>query len=84
MGRSVIVVSVVGNHGCDRSAKVGEKIKRDCGSPGCVDCLAAKFAKDLAASGNNVESAKQTHWPDDENGGIDDDLLDDARTRNNF
>jgi hypothetical protein len=65
MGTSVITVRVVGNHGCQRGAKDGDTLV-DCGQPGCVDCQARRFVKQLAETGASIVEAHQLHWPDSE------------------
>ena len=41
-----------------------------CNEPGCIDCTTRRFVTEMKQR-QNVESATQTHWPDDPNGGRD-------------
>jgi len=77
MGRSVITITVTGNHGCDRTAKEGEPLRASlCDDPSCVDCNAQRLVNQLADR-NDVEEATHAHWP--EQSGPVDDLV--TRTR---
>lgn len=90
MGTFRVEVQAVGNHGCQREVKNGEKVT-GCGQPGCVDCLAREFVGKLQASGasfsyggqdpSNINYAKLTHWPGG-NGTVTDDLLTGVRSGN--
>lgn len=78
MGTSVITVRITGNHGCQRDKKHGEVIE-DCGSSGCVDCVARRFVKALGSAGQ-VEEAHLLHWPQDAGPHIIDNLKTGVRT----
>lgn len=66
MGNFRVEVNAVGGHGCQREKVAGEQLAQDCGVPGCVDCIARRFVKDLKASGANGSDALLIHWPDNE------------------
>ena len=88
MGLSKIEIMVTGNHGCDRNAKEGETLAPRCDAPGCVDCRARDFVATLIAGGNIVSGtghdAKLTHWPQQDDGGIVDDLVTERRIKGHF
>ena len=81
MGNFTIEVEAVGGHGCQRDKKSGEVVD-GCGQPGCPDCIARGFVKELEAKGNSVTRATLRHWPHTE-GEVSDNLLTGKR-RGNF
>lgn len=90
MGTFRIEVQGVGGHGCQREVKSGQ-IVEGCGLPGCPDCLARAFVKQLARAGmfpsysttepGNLVFAKLIHWPYG-HGTVTDDLLTGLRSGN--
>lgn len=68
MGDSRITIDVVGNHGCQRDVKDGEKVADDCGQASCIDCAARRLVRELQRN-NSVNSAKLEHWPKKQWGG---------------
>lgn len=68
MGTSVLTVRIVGNHGCQREVKDGEKTAPMCErgeacAKGCVDAVAKHAVEMLKATGSIIE-ANLHHWPD--------------------
>lgn len=51
MGAFNINITGVGGHGCDRSAKPGQKLHGRCGRFSCPDCAAYDFVQRLRQSG---------------------------------
>lgn len=51
MGAFKIEILGVGGHGCDRSAKPGEKLYGRCGKFTCPDCAAYEFTQTLRQRG---------------------------------
>lgn len=51
MGAFNINITGVGGHGCDRSAKEGEKLFKRCGRYDCPDCVAFEFVQTLRMKG---------------------------------
>ncbi len=87
MGTFRVEVQAVGNHGCQRDVKSGGNV-RDCGQPGCVDCISRRYVKALKDAGasfsttggiEGVGYAKLTHWPYG-HGTVNDDLLSGTRS----
>jgi hypothetical protein len=78
MGDFTVEVKAVGGHGCQREVKDGGTMK-DCGQPGCPDCIARRFVADLKAHGCSVNSATIVHWPG-QPATVKDDLLTETRT----
>ncbi len=87
MGTFRVEVQAVGGHGCQREIKSGGTTK-DCGQPGCVDCISRRFVKALKDAGASFNSnggiesigyAKLTHWPHG-HGTVNDDLLTGTRS----
>lgn len=64
MGDFRFVLEASGPHGCDREAKVGEKVY-GCGRLSCPDCLARTFTEFVQSKGMQVSKAEFTHWPHD-------------------
>lgn len=63
MGSSLLEFQSVGDHGCNREAKVGEEV-RGCGKMGCPDCEAKRAVEMLLRSGvGSFEKARFVHWP---------------------
>lgn len=82
MGQYRIEITAVGGHGCDRSTKEGERLQ-GCKRRGCPDCYAAELVEQMRRSGQSIESATFTHWPDTP-GEVVDDLLAPARKKGHF
>lgn len=89
MGTFRVEVQAVGNHGCQRVVKSGEKVE-GCKQPGCVDCITREYVEKLKASGaffsdtggrNNIGYAQLTHWPGG-HGTVTDDLVSGVRNGN--
>jgi hypothetical protein len=89
MGTFRVELQAVGNHGCQREVKDGEKVE-GCKQPGCVDCITREYVQKLLAAGasfstmgqlNNVGYAQLTHWPG-QRGTVTDDLLSGVRAGN--
>jgi len=73
MGRYRIEIQAIGGHGRHRDdVKDGQQITAPCGQPSCPDCKARAFVQELQATGNSMEGAKLTHWPDTPGQVIDD------------
>lgn len=51
MGAFNINITGAGGHGCERKAKVGEKLYGRCGRFNCPDCLAYEFVQQLRQKG---------------------------------
>lgn len=51
MGAFNINITGVGGHGCDRTAKAGQKLYARCGRFNCPDCLAYEFTQRLRQAG---------------------------------
>lgn len=51
MGAFKIEIIGVGGHGCERTAKAGEKLYRRCGRFSCPDCIAFDFTQRLRQAG---------------------------------
>lgn len=65
MGDYSITVRAVGGHGCQREVKDGGTLAEKCGIPGCPDCMAREFVRELKAAGNTITAAVLRHWPAD-------------------
>lgn len=63
MGQFRIVISAIGNHGCERAARPGDKLHRRCGKLSCPDCFIYDFVQQLKMRGIVVGEATFTHWP---------------------
>lgn len=72
MGQYKIEMVLNGGHGCERRAKVGEKLYSRCSRLDCPDCLAYDFLQNLRQKGSVPVMATFTHWPGTENETIDD------------
>ena len=83
MGLHKIEISAVGGHGCDRSAKQGEKLYSRCNRMTCPDCLAADFVARLQRLGFMDVKAAFTHWPGDPSEVVDD-LVSNTRIKGQF
>lgn len=72
MGTFRVEIQGVGSHGCQREVKSGQKVE-GCGQPGCPDCMARAFVKQLSDAGmmgtyatedpGSLVYAKFIHWP---------------------
>lgn len=89
MGTFRIEIQGVGGHGCSREVKSGQKVE-GCKQPGCPDCMARDFVKQLADKGMLSQCgttnepgaptyAKLIHWPYG-HGTVTDDLLTGVRS----
>jgi len=74
MGTFLVHIKAVGNHGCQREVKSGEAVI-GCEKPHCTDCMVRELVRRLKRSGAEVSIANITHWPEQEDGGIVDNLL---------
>jgi hypothetical protein len=83
MGQFRIEVTGVGGHGCDRTAKAGEKLYQRCGRFQCPDCMAYDFVQQLRVKGFAVEAATFTHWPGSTTEVVDD-LATNSRSKGSF
>lgn len=67
MGMHKIEITMVGGHGCDRTAKEGEPLAARCGRvDSCPDCATAEFVGRLFQLGlfsYPGTGATFTHWP---------------------
>ena len=65
MGQFKFEMVAVGGHGCDRTARDGEKFRTGCGRESCPDCSIGQLVEQLRKVGNGctIESAVLTHWP---------------------
>lgn len=67
MGMHRIEITMVGGHGCDRTAKEGEPLAARCGRvDSCPDCAAAELVGRLYQMGlfsSPGTGATFTHWP---------------------
>lgn len=84
MGRHLIEIDMTGSHGCDRTAKEGEPLKR-CSNELCPDCQALAFVEKFKATGafGYGGGATITHWPGDEHEVVDD-LVSGTRQKGHF
>ena len=79
MGRFIVRVDAMGNHGCMREIKDGEVVI-GCDRQGCVDCITREYVRRLKRYGSStVDTASITHWPDTA-GTVIDDLVTGKRT----
>lgn len=62
MGQFVVVISGVGNHGCDRGVTDGEHVL-GCQRPDCVDCILREVVRRLRRNGVQELAAELVHWP---------------------
>jgi hypothetical protein len=62
MGDFRFEINATGGHGCQRDIASGGLVE-GCGEPGCPDCLARTFVKQLRAHGISVKDALFIHWP---------------------
>lgn len=87
MGTHRIEITMVGGHGCDRTAKEGELLAGRCGRvDNCPDCAAAEFVgrmHQLGLFSLPGTSATFTHWPG-ERGEVVDDMIAGKRIRGQF
>lgn len=88
MGDFSVSMRMVGGHGCDRQAREGDPLGPTCDSQSCPDCFFRKMVGLLVSKGmiptGGKYHATMTHWPDDPDGGITDDLRANVRVRNSF
>lgn len=86
MGTFNINITGVGGHGCERSAKPGEKLHGRCGRLNCPDCITLDFVQRLKQMGvMNFPEAKAefTHWPG-QDGQVVDDMVKNERKSGQF
>jgi hypothetical protein len=69
MGDFRIQIEATGGHGCDRLAKVGERVA-PCMRMGCPDCELRRFLSSPQFLGM-VKSARLGHWPGQESEVVD-------------
>lgn len=62
MGQFAIVISGVGNHGCERGVKDGENVL-GCQRPDCPDCIAREVVRRFKRNGVMELQAELIHWP---------------------
>jgi hypothetical protein len=62
MGDYRIEIDMTGGHGCERTAKEGERTI-GCGMMGCPDCETRAFVSRLRDAGNALRGARFVHWP---------------------
>lgn len=60
MGAFNINITGVGGHGCERTAKAGEKLHKRCGRFTCPDCMAYDFTQRLRQAGMVREGEQAT------------------------
>lgn len=71
MGNSVLEFESVGGHGCNRDAKVNEKVI-GCGRMGCPDCEARRAVDAMLRAGvGTFVRARFVHWPGTESEVVD-------------
>jgi hypothetical protein len=75
-----VEVEAVGNHGCQREKKAGEEVT-GCGDAACTDCITRAYVEALKGKGTSVSKATITHWPNQPEPHIIDDLLTKSRSR---
>lgn len=71
MGNFAFEFKSVGGHGCERSAKQGERFY-PCKRMGCPDCECKRFVEHMRGLGFEVQEATFTHWPGTETQVVDD------------
>lgn len=62
MGMFRINIRASGGHGCERSAKPGDKLYKRCGRFTCADCIAFDLMQQLRQKGFTVVEAEFTHY----------------------
>lgn len=72
MGQFRIEIVAVGGHGCERKARVGDRVY-GCRRMDCPDCMFAEFVERLRrnGAGSILDSATFTHWPGQPNEVVD-------------
>ena len=88
MGTFNINITATGGHGCDRKAKTGEKLYGRCGKFSCPDCMAYNFIQQMKQAGffssEPNPQALFTHWPNDPEHMVVDDMLFNQRQSGQF
>jgi hypothetical protein len=86
MGDFNINITATGGHGCERKAKVGDKLWARCGKFSCPDCIAYDLVQRFKQAGmlsGNAAKAEFTHWPGTSTEVVDD-MLKNERIKGQF
>jgi hypothetical protein len=62
MGQQFAITIIgLGEHGCDRRTRAGDRLRSRCGRLDCVDCLALDFVQNLRQKGYILGEATLVH-----------------------